>query len=264
MVHALFWGATALNLLWTVFAFRGGPLPGLGLESPGGVAAGLLWFVVVYPLSTLGLAALATAGTRALARDEPDEPAQHVAGQPLSMDPEVELVEAGDDDPVAWAQAILLESGRTVVPTLRGSDPLTGLLDRGAMVQAVADRDRPFTVALVEIERIRQYVERHGHLAGSRLVLDVSRLLRRGCPGELLARWDDGAFVVTLTGDLEDATRRLREVLVRVQATIRDEGPGATLSAAVAHVRAGESIDLVLAAADSALASAEPRVISIT
>jgi GGDEF domain-containing protein len=242
---------TALNLLWTVFAFRGGRLPILGMESAGGVVPGMLWFWVVYPVTSLGVAAVAVAGTRLVERAS-----QRGAG---SGDPD-------DDHVVALAHQILRDEAVTRASHDRsvGTDTLTGLLDREAVDVAVAALRGSFVVALIEMDRVQRLADRRGQGAAEHLVCRVADQLRRARSGDLLARWDVDSFLLVMPGrDCDGAAAELQGLLLAIQNDLRSAGLPATLSAGVACLDGDASLQQAVGAADAAISWAAPRVLGV-
>ena len=72
-------------------------------------------------------------------------------------------------------------------------DPLTGTLNHGALVEAVArsvdrarDEQSAFTVALVDIDNFRLLNETYGHAAGDRALLAIVEIFGREVPTDVL------------------------------------------------------------------------------
>lgn len=101
-------------------------------------------------------------------------------------------------------------------------DTLTGALSRSGLsvaaesVAAVSRRSRtPVTVAIIDLDAFKVFNDRHGHLAGDRLLADLASAWRAALRrGDLLARFGGDEFVLVLPAtDLAGAevmVKRLR------------------------------------------------------
>jgi len=139
------------------------------------------------------------------------------------------------------------------------TDELTGLPNRRAWDEelsrevARAQRDsKPLCVAMLDLDRFKEYNDRSGHLAGDRFLKAVSAAWRgRLRATDSLARYGGEEFALTLPGcDLEDAS-----VLVE---GLRAVVPGGqTCSAGIAAWDGDETPARLLGRADTALYDAK-------
>jgi len=122
------------------------------------------------------------------------------------------------------AQGRLTRQTAALVESTR-RDPLTGMLNHGALVEHLADeieRARssglPLGVALVDIDNFRLLNDNHGHAAGDAALLAVVGLLRKSLPERvLMGRYGPDEFLLVAPPDvvveLEPALERLRVTL---------------------------------------------------
>jgi diguanylate cyclase (GGDEF)-like protein len=162
---------------------------------------------------------------------------------------------------LALEAAIAIERGELLgrLEVAARTDDLTGLLNRRAWDEelsrelARADRDgTSLCVAILDLDRFKQYNDSHGHQAGDRFLKQMagawSQTLR---VGDILARYGGEEFSLALPGtDLEQA----QEMLERLREALPD---GQTCSAGVCSWDGSESAERLTARADSALYAAK-------
>lgn len=122
------------------------------------------------------------------------------------------------------------ESGREQVEArlqrLAATDPLTGLLNRGAMQDALqrkcleAEREgQRFTIALLDFDRFKQINDQHGHEAGDWVLVSFAQMLQRRLRGsDLSSRWGGEEFLVLLPGTSAEAAETVVEKLCKATA----------------------------------------------
>jgi diguanylate cyclase (GGDEF)-like protein/PAS domain S-box-containing protein len=156
---------------------------------------------------------------------------------------------------VAIERAALLDRLERMAHT----DDLTGLINRRAwdleVVREVARARRdaaPLAVAMLDLDRFKNYNDQHGHQAGDR-VLHEAASAWRGVLREtdLLARYGGEEFAVALPG----CARQAAEVLVE---RLREVTPaGQSCSAGLALWNGSESAEELLGRADRAMYEAK-------
>jgi two-component system, cell cycle response regulator len=107
-------------------------------------------------------------------------------------------------------------------------DPLTALGNRRYVdehldiMSAMARRQRsPFSLLLIDVDRVRRINEEHGHAAGDAVLIEVSQRIVAGLRAEDVAgRWSGEEFVVLLPHTALDGAWRLAE---RIRASVCDE-----------------------------------------
>jgi diguanylate cyclase (GGDEF)-like protein/PAS domain S-box-containing protein len=146
---------------------------------------------------------------------------------------------------------------------LTRTDELTGLPNRRAWDEllreelASAERlDSPLSVAMLDLDHFKAYNDRHGHLAGDRLLRAAAAAWSGSLRGtDVLARWGGEEFAVLLPScDAAGATA----LIERLRGTLPD---GVTFSAGVATSGGADEPRALMDAADRALyrAKAEGR-----
>ncbi len=139
-------------------------------------------------------------------------------------------------------------------------DPLTGLLNRGAMMECLDELlngERPnseeLDVFFADLNNFKALNDTEGHQAGDEVLKSVAAALRSGIRrGDLAARVGGDEFVVamrTRRGSLERLTTRLRQ---RVESVI-EPSTGVGVAIGAISVRDGETPSQVLERADMAM-----------
>jgi diguanylate cyclase (GGDEF)-like protein len=105
-------------------------------------------------------------------------------------------------------------------------DPLTGVANRAKsidsltqLVHLAARRREHVSVAIVDVDRLREINREYGPATGDAALRRVARLLRDACRlEEVVGRWGGDEFVIGLFGvEKSDAVRRLRDMLERLR-----------------------------------------------
>ena len=162
---------------------------------------------------------------------------------------------------LALEAAIAIERGELLgrLEVAARTDDLTGLLNRRAWDQelgremARADRGgAPLCVAILDLDRFKQYNDAHGHQAGDRFLKQMASawngILRSG---DIVARYGGEEFSLALPETtLKDATTMLE----RLRGTLPE---GQTCSAGVCRWDGEESAEALTARADRALYTAK-------
>ncbi len=149
------------------------------------------------------------------------------------------------------------------------SDPLTGLMNRRAMLEHLeyqAARFRrnhtPFTLLLGDLDRFKSINDTFGHDAGDQALIQTTRHISSGIRAQdLVARWGGEEFLMLLPDtDLEGGlvvAETLRERVAGQAITIGDQAVQLTVSLGVAQYSLGQTINQCIKAADTALYQAK-------
>ncbi len=150
-------------------------------------------------------------------------------------------------------------------------DGLTGLRNRRwldqtlpRLVERHARDGSPLAVAMIDVDHFKRYNDSHGHSAGDRVLMAVSRVLATLLrPTDLVSRYGGEEFTALLPqADIEGAHAAAERVRAGVaRTTVRTpegaELPSVTISVGVAQLRAGEDPAALMKRADDALYQAK-------
>ena len=159
---------------------------------------------------------------------------------------------------------------------LSTTDPLTGLANRRRLRSAFADElnraaryETPLSLLLVDLDRLKEINDRHGHGDGDRALQLVAEALRRTCRAtDLAARYGGDEFVVlavntpatearVLALRIRDSVRRLSLRAGRWSKTSEPINHTVSIGAADLAAAALPTFDALHAAADRALYAAK-------
>ncbi len=149
------------------------------------------------------------------------------------------------------------------VSNLAVTDPLTGLANYRKLID-VLDAEvrrsnrtgRAFSVLLIDMDHLKEINDRFGHLAGSRALCRLSDILRIYCRSiDTAARYggDEFALVMPETEE-EEAEQVAARICACAQEDLEQPSISVSIGAAV-YPKSGETIDLLLDAADRAMYS---------
>src|SRR6267142_771053 len=164
----------------------------------------------------------------------------------------------------------MLVSERTVTAhkTAASMDPLTGMLNRRGFAEATsrviereANAGRPATVLIFDIDHFKSINDRFGHPAGDEVLrLFATIVLNTLRITDLSGRIGGEEFAAFLPCPLEEgviAAERVREAFECSGIVVEDGPVDTTVSIGVAGGPAGTELEVLLAAADSALYQAK-------
>ena len=150
-------------------------------------------------------------------------------------------------------------------------DPLTQLFNRRYLdttmpsLAAAADRRAtPLTLALVDLDHFKRVNDRHGHLAGDKVLRRIGKLFATSLrPSDIVARWGGEEFCIVFPDtDVAGAATALATLAARLRMLEVEWGGvpigGLTFSAALAGYGVhGRTLAQLVGAADRALYSAK-------
>jgi diguanylate cyclase (GGDEF)-like protein len=152
------------------------------------------------------------------------------------------------------ARVAVLEAERALTLRLAQTDSLTGLVNRGAFTEALAERlaaaradGSSVALFVIDLDRFKHLNDTLGHHAGDLLLAEVGERLRWNAgPGELVARLGGDEFaVISPTPDVARRAQELVNVLAQPHDIYgRQVAPGASVGVAVFPEDAADAPDL--------------------
>jgi diguanylate cyclase (GGDEF)-like protein len=164
----------------------------------------------------------------------------------------------------------VLVSERTVAAhkVAASCDPLTGLFNRrgfseatGRMIEREAKAGRPVTVMIFDIDHFKSINDRFGHPAGDEVLKLFATVIQNSLRiTDLTGRIGGEEFAALLPCSLEEAMQaaeRVRQNFAGCGIEVDDAPVATTVSIGVSGGPAGTELDVLLAAADTALYQAK-------
>jgi diguanylate cyclase (GGDEF)-like protein len=149
---------------------------------------------------------------------------------------------------------------------LSRTDTLTQLANRASLNERIErehDRfiryQRPFSVILLDVDHFKAVNDQFGHLVGDQVLVKVAELLSRTARApDVVGRWGGEEFMVLCLETSADQAMALAERLcAAMRAQPFPTGQRHTVSAGVATLAAGDSVDDLVNRADKALYQAK-------
>jgi len=145
------------------------------------------------------------------------------------------------------------------------TDPLTGLYNRAAYVQAIEkawmkwDQEKiPSTMLVWDIDHFKMINDHHGHAAGDKVLQSVAKKLETGVrKGDMLARFGGEEFVMLLVDKSLDEgaqlAERIRQLISITEFTYKKQALHVTISCGVASFVDKDTPTSLFERADKAL-----------
>jgi diguanylate cyclase (GGDEF)-like protein len=180
---------------------------------------------------------------------------------------------------LAGQAALAIERARlhATVEARARTDGLTGVLNRGAIEEALdAELTRarrtglPLAVLVVDLDGFKHVNDRHGHLAGDRVLQEVAALLAGGVrEGDHVGRYGGDEFLVVLPDADERGARaviaRIRAATAVARVPVESEAEPLPIRFSIGHAvypDGGSSHDELIAAADEAMYAAKLSLVA--
>lgn len=225
---------------------------------------GVAWAVVALTVASIILSVIITSGAYLLS-------GRAVTGYSLAV---ASLVPAIIAPLFSWLQFSALHkldiAERRLVE-LSSRDELTGAFNR-RYILGVAESEHlrarrsghAFSVAILDVDSFKSINDTYGHPAGDLVLREFAALCRRHARiTDYFARYDGDEFMFVLPEtdqpEAMDFAERLREAIAAASVAYRGEAIRVTASIGVAAALRDESIDELLARADSALYEAKDK-----
>jgi len=162
------------------------------------------------------------------------------------------------------SQALLRAAQADLIEQQANTDLVTGLLNRRGVIASLELRQAPaMTLAMFDIDNLKQINDTYGHLVGDEVISGVgSRLAGGFSKDDVIGRWGGDEYIVIVDAPIEEGAEIVSRVFERLisepiatSATTFSVG----ISVGVATWADGEAIDGVLARADDALYQAKAK-----
>jgi diguanylate cyclase len=164
---------------------------------------------------------------------------------------------------LSYAFAYRTAMQRSQLEALAAKDSLTGIYNRRTLiddlerVREIFRREgRGYAVLVLDVDEFKAVNDRHGHLAGDRVLIALARLIERNIrKGDRLYRFGGEEFVIVAPGAHEAGLRAMAEKLRNkvAEGLAAPGGQPVTVSIGGAILRPDESVADWFARADTAL-----------
>ncbi len=144
---------------------------------------------------------------------------------------------------------------------IAGNDALTGLYNRWSMTDILTEAmqgSRPFCLVMCDIDDFKKINDTYGHNCGDEVLKHISKILAESIPADChVCRWGGEEFLILLNGyDLDSAAKladRIRQNISASDTCWQEQSIPHTLTMGVAHHHKNQSLDSLVARADTKL-----------
>jgi diguanylate cyclase (GGDEF)-like protein len=123
-----------------------------------------------------------------------------------------------------------------------------------------------FSLIMIDIDHFKQFNDRYGHLYGDRVLYSIGQTMMQNLrPSEVIARYGGDEFIIILANlDIQQA----KEVADRIHTAVLEAAPlihdgheifSRSISVGVAELKPGQSLEMLISDADSALYRAKNK-----
>lgn len=157
------------------------------------------------------------------------------------------------------------------------TDTLTGLPNRtklnarfGAEYDRAKRYHRPLSIIMLDIDHFKRINDEQGHLVGDKVLVEIGRVAQKNVrSSDTLGRWGGEEFLVVCPETAMEAAFQVAErIRGAIEAHAFQSKSAQTISAGVASLASGDSLDSLLIRADTALYQAKDagrnRVVSLS
>ncbi len=142
------------------------------------------------------------------------------------------------------------------------TDGLTGLINRRTLeteLRGLMRLERPFALALADLDHFKQLNDTHGHEEGDRCLRLFSHVIRQVLrDGDLVARWGGEEFLIALPdADADSAVEVMERIRAHLARTVNDGHAHFTASFGVSDSSFAKSLQEVIQLADVGLYEAK-------
>lgn len=156
---------------------------------------------------------------------------------------------------------------RDYLETKASTDALTGVLNKGAILEAIKTKiaaKKPWLLAVCDIDHFKKLNDTYGHLAGDKGIVALANHLRKAFrESDLIGRFGGEEFFVLLDGiTIEQARQRFTSLIEKLKTSHFEherQHIGFTISVGIAAWREGMDLDAIIGAADAALYQAKEK-----
>ena len=148
---------------------------------------------------------------------------------------------------------------------LASTDPLTGLMNRRAFMEAMKclwDREASFVIAFLDLDRFKPLNDQHGHAAGDAVLVQIAHRLKDYPGVQVAARLGGDEYAVAL--DLSLSESELDKAFAGLHALLNEdiewEGERLSIGASIGYAtrtKDASTLSMLLKAADTAMRRAK-------